>query len=110
MRMKRNNGNRGIVKTIVIIVIAFLILSYYGFDLRKSVESPTTKSNFAYATSAVVYVWDNYLKAPATKVYNLFINMILTHSIAELQNIKLGQLPTVNVQSYLQFPTAPSTQ
>jgi hypothetical protein len=107
--MKINNGNRGIVRTIIIIVIALLVLSYYGFNLRTTVESPTTQSNFSYVWNATVSVWNTYLKAPATEAYNLFINLIWKPSLADIKRINSGQLP-VSEQHYPQLPDAPITQ
>ncbi len=107
--MKKNNGNRGIVTVIVVIVIALLALSYYGFDLRKTVQAPVTQSNFSYAWSSVTYVWGTYLKQPATEAYTLFVNLIWNPSLADIKRINSGQLP-VSEQNYPQFQYAPATQ
>lgn len=45
------NNNRGIILTIVIIVIALVLLSYFGFDFRKLAENPLVKQN-------AIYVWN----------------------------------------------------
>lgn len=79
--MKKNNlvaiaGNRGFLKLVIIIVVALLILSYYGFDLRKTVESPTTQSNFDYLTTWLTHIWESYLKTPAMYLWNLFLSLI----------------------------------
>ena len=91
----KNSGQKGIVMAIVVIVIALLILSYYGFNLRQTVESPATQSNFSYLWGGVVYVWDTYLQAPATIAYNFFIVNIWEPSIRDLQAINNNQLPSV---------------
>ena len=42
--LNRINNQDGLVKTIIVIVVALLILSYLGFNLRGLIESPTTQS------------------------------------------------------------------
>ncbi len=49
--------NRGLVKAIVIIVIALLIISYYGLNLREIVNKPVTQSNFAYVWEQAIHLW-----------------------------------------------------
>ncbi|MES2216545.1 MAG: hypothetical protein V4481_04600 [Patescibacteria group bacterium] len=49
--------NRGLVKAIVIIVVALLIISYYGLNLRDIVNKPVTQSNFAYVWEQVIHLW-----------------------------------------------------
>ena len=102
-------GTRGIVSTIVIIVIALLVLSYYGFNLRSTVESPATQSNFSYAWSGVVHVWDTYLKNPATYFYNFFVTNIWNPSLEDIKRINNGQLPSIE-QKGPALPTAPTTR
>lgn len=76
--MKKRDVQQGIVKAIIVVVIALLILSYYGFDLRKTVESPTTQSNFSYVTSTISSVWHNYLERPAKFIWNdVFIRYVI---------------------------------
>jgi hypothetical protein len=90
--------NRGIIKWIIIIVIALLILSYYGFSLRALVNSPVTQDNFGYVATTTVSVWDQYLQQPASYLWNdVFINLIWNPAITNLTNMKNGQ-PT-NVQT-----------
>jgi hypothetical protein len=101
---------QGIVKTIILLVIALLILSYYGFDLRRTVESPTTQSNFGYVTTFVLNVWHNYLERPAKYLWNdVFINLIWNSAIENLNRIKAGQ-PDELQQHAPQLPQASATQ
>jgi hypothetical protein len=99
---------RGIVTTIIIIVIALLVLSYYGFNLRSTVESPTTQSNFSYAWGGVVYTWDTYLKAPATYLWNIFVDDIWNPAIASINKIQNEQQPTGGT-TLPPLPNAPVT-
>ena len=90
--------NRGFIKWVIIIVVALLILSYYGFSLRDLANSPTTQDNFGYVATTTVSFWDKYLQQPATYLYeDVFINLIWTPAIDNLTMIKNSQ-PT-NVQT-----------
>lgn len=42
------NQNRGFLRTIIILLIAFLIISYFGFNLREISNSPTAQSNWEF--------------------------------------------------------------
>ncbi|MEI6057748.1 MAG: hypothetical protein WCQ60_02135 [bacterium] len=105
--MKQNN--RGIVMAIVVVVIAILILSYYGFSIRSTVESPVTQNNFSYVWGGVVYTWDTYLKAPAAYIWNIFVNDIWNPSLADIRKINNGQTPSIEYKGPA-LPNAPSSQ
>ena len=86
------NTNRGFIKWIIIIVIALLILSYYGFSLKSLVDSPTTQDNFSYAATTTVSFWNKYLERPANYLWNdVFIDLIWNPAIDNLSKIKSNQ-------------------
>lgn len=62
----------GLIKMVIIIVIALVALSYLGFDVKEVVESPQTKKNATYVKDIGVMIWQKYLKTPATYVYRAF--------------------------------------
>ncbi len=96
--------NQGFIKWVVIIVIALIILGYYGFDLRKAIESPTNQNNFSYIQSVTYNVWNNYLKGPATYLWKeIFIKVIWNPAIDNLKKIGNNQ-PTVIDQSAPKLP------
>ena len=99
----------GIVKLIIIIVIALLILSYYGFNLRATVESPTTQSNFSYAWSGVANIWNTYLAKPAAYLWNIFVNDIWSPSLNDINRINDNQLPSSEQNPPVNLPNAPNT-
>lgn len=76
--MSKFDTNRGIIKTILIIVIGVVILSYFGFNIREIVENPTTQSNLSYVWNMAVSVWKNYLEVSVMYIWqNIFIDLIL---------------------------------
>lgn len=79
----------GFIRALVIIIIAILIISYFGINLRALVTSPTTKDNFSYVATSTVSVWNNYLKVPATYVWNeVFLNLLWKPALDNLKNVK----------------------
>lgn len=80
-------GEGGFIRTVILIVIALLVISYFGINLRSLVSSPTTQDNVSYVASTTVNVWNGYLKVPATYLWNeVFVNLIWKPAIAGLKN------------------------
>lgn len=95
---------RGFIRTIIILVIALLALSYYGFDLRKTVDDPTTQSNFSYVKGIVLDVWHRYLEEPAKYLWNdIFLKLIWRPSIRDLERVGNNE-PTSLMQYAPQLP------
>jgi len=49
---------KGLVKLIIVIVIALIILGYFGFNVQHIVQSPQVSDNLHYVWGLVVYVWE----------------------------------------------------
>ena len=45
---KYNSQQKGLIKMIIIIVIAIAILSWYGVDIKEFFTSPQVQKNFGY--------------------------------------------------------------
>lgn len=67
------NLQRGLIRTIVIIIVGILVLSYFGFNIRQIAESDTSRENFSYVQEKMIYVWDNFLETPVTFVWERII-------------------------------------
>jgi hypothetical protein len=89
-------GQGGFIKIILMIVAALLVLSYFGINLRELANKPTTKDNVSYVASTTVTVWDKYLKIPATYAWSIFVNLIWTPAIHNLENMKDGKPTSIN--------------
>lgn len=76
--------NRGLIRTIILVVIALLILSYFGFNLREIATSPTSKANFTYVKEVVSNIWNNYLRKPAEYVFDLFLKLVWQPAMHQL--------------------------
>ena len=73
--MKTNFKNKqgGLIKWIILIIIAVLILSWFRIDIKEFFMSEQVQKNFGYIWSFIKDVWQNYLMAPVTKVWGVFI-------------------------------------
>jgi amino acid transporter len=72
------NKQGGLIKLIIIIVIAIAILSYYGFDIKNFFTSPQAQKNFSYVWDFITETWTNYLAEPASKVWGICVEYIWT--------------------------------
>ncbi|MES3031237.1 MAG: hypothetical protein V4697_02385 [Patescibacteria group bacterium] len=83
------NKEQGFIKLIIMIVVALIVLGYFGFDIKKAIESPVARTNIEYAKDATVYVWNKYLKGPATYLWKeIFLNLIWEPAIENLTKRK----------------------
>lgn len=53
--------DKGFVKLLVSIIIALIILSYFGFDLRTLIESEQTQANLNYFKDLLKTIWNLYI-------------------------------------------------
>jgi len=98
--MNFKNDNRGLVKWILIVVIAVIILSYFGFDLRSIVEADATQDNLGYVWGGVVMVWNEYLSTPVLYFWhNIFIDLLWDSFVENMERIKVGQPTTIEEMS-----------
>jgi hypothetical protein len=79
---KFGKTDQGLIKWFVLIIIALIIMGYYGFSLRQAIESPTTQDNLRYFKDICLWLWDNILKLPSTFVWE-HILMPLIHSLSK---------------------------
>jgi hypothetical protein len=70
-------SKRGFIGIIVIVVIAILLLSYLGFDLKKIFTSEPVKNNFTYVWGVIRNVWVNYLSVPFTFIWGEALKPLL---------------------------------
>ncbi len=78
------------IKWIVICVLGLIILGYLGFDIRKAIEAPATKTNLEYAKEAVYHVWTKYLSSPTKFLWKegkeFFIKYVWEPIVEKLNN------------------------
>jgi hypothetical protein len=64
----RTTDQSGLIKMILIILLAVALLGYFGISVRKFFDSPTVRDNVLYTWNLMVHVWTVYLKEPAFAV------------------------------------------
>jgi hypothetical protein len=90
--VKKSNTSGGFIRTILLIIIALLVISYFGLNIRTIVNSPAGKDNFTYTQEIMISVWNNYLKGPANYLWNdIFLDLIWVPAVENLQKIKDGE-------------------
>ena len=72
------NKQGGLIKIIIIVVIAIAILSYYGFDIKNFFTSPQAQKNFGYIGNFITDTWTNYLAEPASKLWGIWLQYAWT--------------------------------
>ena len=89
MIFKLKKDNRGLVQWIFIIIIAIIILSYFGFDLRSIIEADGTQNNLEYTWGGVVMVWERYLASPVLYFWqNIFLDLIWSAFVENWESLK----------------------
>jgi len=89
--MTRINPESGLVQWIILIIIALLVLSYFGFSLRDLGEDETTQDNFTFVTQWLGFVWENYLKAPSEWIWENIVSFIWNDLfLANLERLQDG--------------------
>ena len=76
---------------IILIIIAIIVLSFFGFDLRSIVEADQTQDNLRYVWGLLVSLWENVLKRPILFFWqNIFIDLLWETFIANFDRIRDG--------------------
>lgn len=104
--MITNNKKQGLVKFVILIIIAIIALSYFGFDIKSIVESDTAQKNLGYVWDFVKNIWETYLKGPVLYLWNdVFIKLIWSSFTENMEKIKSNE-PT-DFQNLSPIPAVP---
>jgi Flp pilus assembly pilin Flp len=68
---------KGLIGVIIVIIIALIILGYFGFNIKDILNSSTVQANLNTAWSFVMKIWNNYLAAPCLYIWDKFFVGIL---------------------------------
>ncbi|HEY4486861.1 MAG TPA: hypothetical protein VJB70_03985 [Candidatus Paceibacterota bacterium] len=90
--MRNMHKNKGLIKLVIIIIVAILVLSYFSIDIRGVVESPQSQANFGYVGAWVSTIWNTYLARPFSYLWNdIFIDLLWESFTDNLEKIKRGE-------------------
>lgn len=67
---------RGIIKTVVLVLIAVIVLSLLGFDLQKIMASDLVRRNLTYVWDFVSTVWNDYLAVPFRFIWDIIAKLL----------------------------------
>jgi hypothetical protein len=70
----KNKSQVGIIKTIILIIIAIAILSYFGINLNSIL-------------GFIVDVWNTYLAGPLSVLVNVWVKFIWTPFLNSLSSV-----------------------
>lgn len=84
------------IKWIILITIGLIVLGYLGFDIKKAIDAPATKSNLEYAKESVAYVWTKYLAKPAKFIFKEVIIKYIFKPIVDKIAISQGSVISLN--------------
>ena len=68
-----NKQQGGFIKLIIIIIIALIVLGYFGFNIQQIIQSPSVSGNLSYRWGLAVNLWDKVLVVPATFIWDKII-------------------------------------
>ena len=81
---RKNTFQKGIVGVIVLIIIAIVLFSYFGINLKELSSKPIFKENFSFVkeisitiwNSYLLPVWNNVLKTPVLFLWSKLIGLL----------------------------------
>ena len=77
MKNIQNNKQQGLIKMIILIIIAIAVLSWYGVDIKQFFTSEMAQNNFSYVWNFIKEVWSNYLVEPVSKVWGMLTKYVI---------------------------------
>jgi hypothetical protein len=69
-------NKKGLIKTIIVIVIALIILGYFGFNIKDIINGPTVQANLNTAWGFVFKIWTDYLAGPVMYIVGILLKLI----------------------------------
>jgi hypothetical protein len=80
------NRTAGFIKAVLVIVIALIVLGYFGFRLDDIFGREAVAHNLSVAWGFVKRVWNNYLLRPTLWIWNTVIVELIWNHLRELLN------------------------
>lgn len=68
----KHSHNRGLIKLLLVLVVAIIVLGYFRIDLRAIVESEPVQNNLRYVGELLKTAWQDYLREPIIFIWDNF--------------------------------------
>ena len=85
--------NQGIIRLIILLVIAVIVLGYFGISLKAVFMKEEVRGNLGFFWQTTNYVWENYLKGPAIWLWDIFYNLLWRSFVENAERIRQGKPP-----------------
>lgn len=85
--MMNNFKKRGLIKMIVVIVIALIVLGALGFNIQDIMNSEKVQANLHYLWDLILYVWNNFLAVPAMWVWNNIVINLFWNNLTKVMHL-----------------------
>ena len=80
----KTNKQAGLIKMIVVIVIALIVLGALGFNIKDIINSEKVQTNLHYAWDLVKMVWNNFLAAPAIWIWDKIVIGLIWNNLSRI--------------------------
>ncbi len=78
-------GQGGFIKLILLIIIALIVLGFFGYNLENIVNSPDVKGNLSYVWKLLVKLW-HLLLTPLSWVWDNVVITLVWNNLQALLN------------------------
>lgn len=85
---------QGFVRLIILIVIALILLGYFGVNLKDVLASPVVKENLSYAWELAKDLWTNWLRGPVVWVWDHVLRFLWELFLNGIEGIRNGGGPS----------------
>jgi len=79
INIKKNNSEKGLIQTILLIIVVILVVSYFNIDMKQLVESETTQNNFSFVGGILHKIWE--ILKPVVDMFWKIISPFVKESI-----------------------------
>lgn len=74
---------------VILIVIALIVLGYFGFNVKEIIEGKNVQGNLQYVWNLAATVWNRFLIGPATFVWDKLVLDLFWENLKTI--LRLGQ-------------------
>lgn len=89
------NKESGLIKLIIMMIVAIIILGVFNIKLESILKNPTVQENFSFAWQEMEYIWNRYLDKPAAFIWGVFYNLLWRSFVENMERIRGGKFPDI---------------